>query len=51
MPLETFKVTNTVIDHYGILRSGYPEANIAKFRYDKTIEYLNLMKSQINVGR
>lgn len=46
-PLQSFKTTNKVIDHYGKKLSDYPKHLILKFRYDKTMQYLDLMRSQI----
>ena len=43
LPLDSFTITNKIIDHYGILLNSYPMENISKFRFDKTLEYLNIL--------
>ena len=45
--MEELTTTNKIIEHYGILHNSYKSENILKFRFDKTLEYLNLMKDQI----
>jgi hypothetical protein len=50
-PLEVFTTTNKVIDHYGRALNDYPQEKLMKFRYDKTLGYLSLMRSQIVEGK
>jgi len=43
--------TNKVIRYYGVELNSYEEKNILKFRFDKTLEYVKLMQTQIKEGR
>ena len=43
-------MTNKVIEHYGLLLNSYDNEAIQKFRLDKTLEYLDLMHTQIDEG-
>jgi hypothetical protein len=46
-PLESFLITNKIIDYYGRVLNEYPEETILQFRYEKTLSYLSLMKEKV----
>lgn len=49
--MNRFEVTNRIAEHYGIILNSYPKENIQKFRYDKIMEYLSVMRQQIESGK
>lgn len=49
-PLETFTTTNKIIDHYGVLLNDYTQQTIMQFRFDKTMQYVKLMRAQASEG-
>lgn len=51
LPVNAFTVSNKMIKRYGFEMNSYEEQNIMKFRYEKTLNYVNLMKNQIKEGR
>jgi hypothetical protein len=51
LPVETFSITNKMIQRYGVQINSYDEENIMKFRFEKTSSYINLMRSQIKEGQ
>jgi hypothetical protein len=51
IPVESLKLTNKMSEHYGILLNSYGEEQLMKFRYEKTLEYLQVMRSQVEEGR
>ena len=51
IPFESLASTNKIIEHYGVQLNSYPQENIMKFRYEKSVQYLNIMREQIREGR
>ena len=49
--LDYFRLTNKIIDIYGRQMYNYDDETIMRFRFEKTLFYLNLMKRQIEEGR
>ena len=50
VPLEELALTNKIISYYGVGFNSYDENSLMRFRYDKSLEYLRLMQSQIREG-
>ena len=51
LPFAHFTTTNKVAAHYGVRLNNYDPETIARFRYDKTLPYLEVMGRMLEEGQ